>query len=85
MFAEVNLKLGQKENVIMIPKDAVLIKKHGNTVFVVKDGKAEEKLVQLGVSQEDKVEITEGLSEGEILVIEGQNLLSDGARVEIQK
>ncbi len=85
MFAEVNLKLGQKENVIMIPKDSVLIKKHGNTVFVVKDGKAEEKLVQLGVSQEDKVEITEGLSEGEILVIEGQNLLSDGARVEIQK
>jgi HlyD family secretion protein len=85
MFAEVNLKLGTKQNVIAIPKDAVIIKKHRNAVYVVEENKAVEKLIEIGVSHEDKVEVKDGLSEGEILVVKGQNLLSDGVTVKYEK
>lgn len=83
MFANVNVVRGIKENVITIPKDAVLIKKHGNVVYVVKEGKAEERLVKVGVTNGDRVEITEGLKEGETVVTSGQNMLTEGSAVKI--
>ncbi|MDN5300865.1 MAG: hypothetical protein PWQ60_379 [Thermoanaerobacteraceae bacterium] len=83
MFANVNVVRGIKENVITIPKDAVLIKKHGNVVYVVKEGKAEERLVKIGVTNGDRVEITEGLKEGETVVTSGQNMLTEGSAVKI--
>jgi multidrug efflux pump subunit AcrA (membrane-fusion protein) len=69
--------------VITVPKDAVLIKKHGNVVYVVKEGKAEERLVKVGVTNGDRVEITEGLKEGETVVTSGQNMLTEGSAVKI--
>ncbi|AYO31940.1 efflux RND transporter periplasmic adaptor subunit [Biomaibacter acetigenes] len=83
MFANVNVVRGIKENVITIPKDAVLIKKHGNVVYVVKEGKAEERLVKIGVTNGGRVEITEGLKEGETVVTSGQNMLTEGSAVKI--
>jgi multidrug efflux pump subunit AcrA (membrane-fusion protein) len=83
MFANVNVVRGIKENVITVPKDAVLIKKHGNVVYVVKEGKAEERLVKVGVTNGDRVEITEGLKEGETVVTSGQNMLTEGSAVKI--
>jgi len=84
MFASVNVVRGIKENVITVPKDAVMIKKHGNVVYVVKEGIAEERLVKIGVTNGDRVEITEGLNEGETVVISGQNMLMEGSTVKIQ-
>ncbi|MDK2814088.1 MAG: hypothetical protein PWP18_1 [Thermoanaerobacter sp.] len=84
MFAKVNIIRDIKENVITIPKDALVIKKHGNVVYVVKEGKAEERLVKIGVTNGDRVEITEGLKEGETVVISGQNMLAEGSAVKIQ-
>lgn len=84
MFASVNVVRGIKENVITVPKDAVLIRKHGNVVYVVNEGKAEERLVKIGVTNGDKVEITEGLKEGETVVVSGQNMLMEGSSVKIQ-
>jgi len=85
MFASVNVVRGIKENVITIPKDAVLIKKQGNVVFAVKDGKAEERLVKVGVTSKDMVEVAEGLDEGEEVVTSGQNMLTEGTAVKIIK
>ncbi|WP_422444848.1 efflux RND transporter periplasmic adaptor subunit [Thermoanaerobacterium sp. DL9XJH110] len=83
MFAKVNVVRGVKENVITVPKDAVLIKKNGYTVYVVKQGKAEERLVRIGITNGDRVEITEGLKEGETVVTSGQNMLTEGSAVKI--
>lgn len=83
MFAKVNIARGVKVNVITIPKDAVMIKKYGNTVYVVNKGKAEERLVKTGISSGDRVEITEGLKAGETVVVSGQNMLTEGSKVKI--
>lgn len=83
MFAEVNVEKGIKENVVVIPKDAILLKKHGNVVFVVKDGKAIERQVKIGISNGENVEIIEGIKPGEKVVVKGQNLLKEGVPVKL--
>ena len=83
MFADVNVEKGIKENVVVIPKDAILLKKHGNIVFVVDDQKAVERHVKLGITNGSGVEIVEGVKPGEKVVIKGQNLLKEGVPVKL--
>jgi len=83
MFAEVNVEKGIKENVVVLPKDAILLKKHGNVVFAVEDNKAVEKHVKLGITNGENVEILEGIKAGEKVVVKGQNLLKEGAPVKL--
>jgi len=85
MFADVEIDMGQKDSVITIPKDAVLIKKNGNVVYVAKDGKAEERPVKLGVTNGDLVEVADGLKPGEKVVTSGQDMLTEGAALKIMQ
>ncbi len=50
-----------------------------------KDNIAHETKVKTGIKSGDKVEITEGLSGGETVVVEGNYALPDGTKVEIAK
>lgn len=83
MFAEVDVEKGKKENVVVLPKDAVLLKKHGSAAFVVSDGKAVERMVKLGITNGENVEILEGINPGEKVVVKGQNMLKEGASVKL--
>ena len=46
---------------------------------------AHETKVKIGIKQGDKVQIVEGLGEGETVVVEGNYALPDGTKVEIAK
>lgn len=83
MFAEVEVEKGIKENVVILPKDAILLKKHGNVVFVIRDNKAVERHVKLGITNGENVEIIDGIKPGEKVVVKGQNLLKEGAQVKL--
>lgn len=61
-----------------------MIKKYGNTVYVVNNGKAEERLVKLGISNSDKVEVVSGIKAGETVIVSGQNMITEGTKVKIQ-
>ena len=71
------------EEVIAVPPGAVLHDNDTASVFVVEEGTARERIVKTGLSSEGKLEILEGLQEGETLVVEGQHFLDDGRQVEI--
>jgi len=88
MFARVTLITRRKDNVVVIPRDIVLggkIDKH--YVYVVEGasvGKiARKHFVEIGIKQADRYEITNGLKEGEMLVVNGMNYLADGMDVEV--
>lgn len=83
MFTRVQIVYDTRENAVLVPKSAVLEKNQGQYLFVVKDSIAYEKSVKTGYTNGDNIEITEGLSEGEIVVTAGQNSLSDSSLVEI--
>ena len=84
MFARVTLITKQKGNAVIIPRDVVLggrIDKH--YVYVVDGEIARKRFVELGITQSERVEITDGLKAGQSLVVNGMHYLADGIGVEV--
>ncbi len=53
-----------------------------NSVWTVdSEGKAKRKIVQLGVQTKTDIQIKDGLSEGDVVMVEGQNRMNDGDKV----
>ena len=83
-LARVTFALGAKENVRLVPASAIVTDASGaRAVYVINENKAERRFVQTGMTSEGRVEITEGLDEGEVVVITGTNNLRNGADVRI--
>src|SRR4051812_42419558 len=70
------------ENAVVLPTVAVQRSQSGNYVFVVKEGVAKVQPVKVERTFQGQSVITEALSGGENVVVDGQLLLSDGTRVE---
>ncbi|OAT80719.1 efflux RND transporter periplasmic adaptor subunit [Desulfotomaculum copahuensis] len=68
---------------IVVPVQAVVETPQGSEVFTVDNGVAHMHMVQLGAVSSDKAVVLSGLKPGEQLVINGQNLLSDGTKVTV--
>jgi membrane fusion protein (multidrug efflux system) len=83
-LARVTFALGAKENVRLVPASAIVTDASGaRAVYVINENKAERRFVRTGMISEGRVEITEGLDEGEVVVVTGTNYLRDGADVRI--
>lgn len=90
MFARVTLITEQKDNVVIIPRDVILGGKIDKPYVYVVDGEddgkiANKRIVEIGIKQGDRYEITEGLKTGETLVVNGMNFLMDGIGVRVVK
>jgi RND family efflux transporter MFP subunit len=70
------------ENSVVVPTVAVQRSQTGNYVFAVKEGVAKVMPVKVDRTFQGISVISEGLSGGEDVVVDGQLLLSDGTRVE---
>ena len=81
LFVRVNISLGVKSNAIVIPEQAIWPIGESKTVYVVVDGKAQQRVVRLGDRKPGAVEIVAGLEAGEIIVTAGQMRLYDGIAV----
>jgi membrane fusion protein (multidrug efflux system) len=77
MTARVMMILDTKDNVLVIPRDALL----DGFLYVVKDSVAEHRDVKIGLIGDNTIEILGGLSEGEQVVIVGQQRLAGGEKV----
>jgi RND family efflux transporter MFP subunit len=75
MTASVTIQTGKRENVLLVPSEAVKVGKRGTTVNVLtmKDGKPEPqpRPVKTGSSDGVNTEILDGLKEGETIVLAG--------------
>lgn len=70
MSADITIKAQSKENVLVVPEQAVLTNGSRNFVEVFVDGKTEEKDIEIGLKgSNDMVEIVSGLAEGEKVVL----------------
>jgi membrane fusion protein (multidrug efflux system) len=80
LFVRVRLLFGERQNVLMVPEQAI-VPGGQPAVFKVTDGKAVMVKVRLGVRRAAQVEVLEGLAEGDVVVTAGQLKLRDGASV----
>lgn len=85
MFAKSEIIISKAENTIVIPKEYILSKQKGNTVFVINKGLAEERIITFGLENPDKVQVISGLKENDRLVIKGFETLRNRSKVKIVK
>ncbi|HMR19355.1 MAG TPA: efflux RND transporter periplasmic adaptor subunit [Sphingobacterium sp.] len=83
LFVNIIFPLERLENAILIPTEAVIPIQNGKTVFVLKDGKAREIVVESGARTNDDVLITKGLHIGDTVLTSGVMSLRDGSSVKV--
>ena len=83
MFGRISIVYDQHENVLQIPRSALLEESGETSVFVVEDDKAVRKYVQTGYSNRGMIEITDGLKDGDRVVTVGQVGLKEDAVVAV--
>jgi len=83
MFARVAIVYERKADALQIPRTALLDDDGPPKVFIVQDGKAAERPVQLGLSNGAWIEVTSGLKDGDQVVVVGQAAVKPGAAVRI--
>ncbi|AKS40832.1 efflux RND transporter periplasmic adaptor subunit [Wenzhouxiangella marina] len=81
MFGRFSIVYDQRDDVVLVPAEALLTEDGRSAVFVVTDGKAERREVVPGYRNNGHYEITEGLLPGERVVVTGQASLRTGAEV----
>jgi membrane fusion protein, multidrug efflux system len=79
MFIEARLATDVRPNAVVIAEDAVLPLQGSSFVWVVIDGKATRRQVELGVRTPGFVEARSGVEAGEQVVVGGQERLAEGA------
>jgi len=84
MFARIKIVLDVKEGILIIPEKEIVERPDGHFVFVVQDGVATRRKISPGIKEGKWVEVTEGLKEGEMIVVEGSHRLQDGYQVATQ-
>jgi multidrug efflux pump subunit AcrA (membrane-fusion protein) len=73
---------GETRSVLMIPAHAVVERGQLKSVLVVEDGVAKRRLVTLGETDGDRVEILSGLAQGESVVLNPSSI-PDAAAVRV--
>jgi membrane fusion protein (multidrug efflux system) len=83
MFGRFNIIYDQREDSLLVPRIALVDDETDTAVFVIEDEVAVRRSVRTGYPRGDQIEIVEGLSGGEDIVVVGQNGLKEGTEVEV--
>lgn len=83
MFVKAEIVVDSKDSAIVIPKDIILSKRRGKTVYIVEKGAAQERAITTGLENPEFIEVTEGLKKDERLVVKGFETLRHRSKVKI--
>ena len=81
----VRILLDKRDNVLTVQRGSFVDESGGSYAYVVKDGIATKTTIRVGVSSIDKVEILQGLNEGDRIVISGTDSFKGAQRVAISR
>lgn len=84
MVARVALLKREIEEAISVPLSAVVDKSGERLVFVVENGVAHARPIEVGIIEMARVQVLSGLELGDQLIVTGQNGLEEGERVRVQ-
>jgi len=80
-FANVELELATVSDAILVPAEAVIPGVSDKNVFVMVDGKAERRAVEIGTRTANQVQILSGLQVGDRLIVSGLQQMRPGLAV----
>lgn len=83
MFAYVDIDLGEKTDVLMVPEEAIIPKGNEYYVYKIVDQKAVLTQVVIGARQNAMAEIKSGLQTGDVVITTGHIKVHEGSKVKI--
>lgn len=83
-FANISLPLENLDDAILIPNEAIIPIQNGKKVFIVKNGKAKEVIIETGNRNEKEILVTSGLKIGDTLITSGIMAVKPGADVKVK-
>jgi HlyD family secretion protein len=78
---DVKIITNVKSNIIKVPDTAVFDLQDSSRVFVVENGKAVLKTVKKGIESDNFVEITDGLKDGDTILVKPDNTIKEGSKI----
>lgn len=79
---DVDIKIGEKKDIIKIPSESIVTDKNGNEfVYVVENGIAKQRKVKTGLVSDLETEILEGVNVGDKVILNPSAAIKDGVKV----
>ena len=75
--------LGTHEKAIVVPETSLVLRPAGEVIYVIHENIASQRIVHSGYRQQGWVEIIDGLTEGEIIAVDGAGFLTDKAPIKV--
>lgn len=85
MYGTVTLKSSVDVNSLSIPRTALVGSNKHPEVYIIKDGVAKRQPIVIGASNEERLQVIDGINENEVVATGGLVNLSDGTKVTIAK
>ncbi|NLN48697.1 MAG: efflux RND transporter periplasmic adaptor subunit, partial [Clostridiales bacterium] len=83
MFAEVKLVTAGVENCLTAPLSSIIEEEGKKYVFVIKDDKAAKIEIAAGIHNDKEIQIIDGITADDLIVVKGQDFLKDGSKIMI--
>ncbi|WP_179137928.1 efflux RND transporter periplasmic adaptor subunit [Candidatus Entotheonella palauensis] len=83
MFATVLITVATRDQTLVIPKRALTLDSSRPTVYRLEKGRARRVPLKVGLSDNDRIEVLSGLTEGDRIIVVGQEKLLDEMRVKV--
>ncbi|MCZ6537551.1 MAG: efflux RND transporter periplasmic adaptor subunit [Gammaproteobacteria bacterium] len=83
MFGRFNIIIDKHEQAILVRSSAIVVGDVETVVYVIEDGVARRRPITTGYTSGGNIEILEGLTGDEEIVVVGQSGLKDGTRISI--
>lgn len=85
MFAKVLVQAENKDNVLIVPNQAIKMENGVNYIFIVENSKIRKVAVNTGISDNKFTEVSGNIKENDDIITEGQSILADGEKVNVVK
>jgi membrane fusion protein (multidrug efflux system) len=82
-FAQVEFKVSERDDALLVPAESVIPGLSDKNVFVVVDGRAARRTVWTGTRTDTEVHIVKGLSAGDLIITSGLHTLRAGSLVDV--
>ena len=83
MLVNARISIDKKNDVLVLPVEAVVKEKANSFVFIFNDGKAKKTPIEVGFNDGANVEIVAGMNPADLAIVPGQQALRDGQLVKV--
>ena len=83
MFVEVIVVVEQRPDVVVVPRDAIASRAGKSVAFVLDGQRVSRRDLRLGLGDDDKVQVLDGVAEGDRVAVRGLETLIDGSSIRV--